>query len=206
MSVSSKIDPIISASSDKDFLNFLYAASSGNIEFLHNFIARRHNEINKIDDTYLAAATHFAAKFHQLAALQFLVRNGAILGRMTNENLNEIHYGITDLSVIQFVLEQNPQLINSVGQKGITPLAYAIECNAPEVAEFLLDHPEVNVTDNDFESTFGKQGFENAHDKIATKIISQTKAEEFTRAAINPRTVFSPTTLRYPAQKVGHLL
>lgn len=142
---------------DQDFLNFLGGAATGNVVILNDFISRRPQDINKADDTYLASATHFAAKFNQLEALQFLVNHGAVLGRMTNKDLNEIHYGVNSVEVVEFILEQNPELINSVGQNGCTPRDCAILCESLEVVDLLRRKMLEISTEKQFGSAIAEQ-------------------------------------------------
>lgn len=156
MAIKLEIEQVANSSKDNDFINFLHAASTGSLDILQEFIFRRPHDINKEDETYRASATHFAAKFNQLEALQFLVSHGATLGRMTNQNLNELHYGVGSVAVTEFILEQNPDLIESRGQNGFNALDCAIHHESVEVAD-LLRHKMLEISSaKQFESKIAK--------------------------------------------------
>ncbi len=170
---------------DQDFLNFLKAASEGNLDFLRDFTTRRISDINKIDDTYCAAATHFAAKHNQLEALRFLISEGAVLGRLTNQNLNELHYGVRHVEIIKLIIEHQPELINSIGKNNCTALHRSIFFGADDSAEYFLEQESIKVDYEAFELAKNKNGFAKIRDEIRHKLVTITPREEFENSASN---------------------
>jgi hypothetical protein len=55
---------------DNEFLEFLRAAQTGNIEGLESFLENRSRDINRLDNLFGGAATHFAARHSQVDALR----------------------------------------------------------------------------------------------------------------------------------------
>jgi len=132
--------------SDNEFLEFLRAAQNGNIEGLESFLVNRPEDINRSDNLYGAAATHFAARHSQVDALRFLIDRGAVLGNPTNAGYNELHFGFGSLEISSLIIEKRPDLIDSTTES-FSALILAIYCKNFDVASFLISqNADVNFT------------------------------------------------------------
>jgi len=131
------VEESLGYTSDNEFLEFLRAAQNGNIAGLESFLGNRPEDINRCDDLYDAAATHFAARHSQVDALRFLIDRGAVLGNPTNAGYNELHFGFGSLEVSSLIIEKRPDLIDSTTES-FSALILAIYCKNFDVASFLI--------------------------------------------------------------------
>jgi len=131
------VEESLGHANDNEFLEFLRAAQTGNIEGLESFLENRPRDISRRDDFYGAAATHFAARYSQVDALQFLIDRGAVLGNLTNAGFNELHFGFGSLEISSLIIEKRPDLIDS-STESFSTLTLAIYYKNFDVASFLI--------------------------------------------------------------------
>lgn len=130
---------IISISQDEDLLNFFRASQNCDIGFMRDFIIRRTNDVNRVDDYHHASATHFAARGNNLEGLRLLLDNGATLGSANVHGYSEIHHAIDKTQeMVSLLLRHTPELANQNDGMGLTPLMLASCYGNYDIVETLI--------------------------------------------------------------------